>query len=418
MAILEKLKYMAGFPARVIRKYKKRNEYIDYVCEASGWTRKETIAAMKKANKEGISYRYYAKKRLWSRTEAQMQQVQKNAAANQERKQAEAEHAVEEVMKATGWSRLAAEEKVKEARQSCGSSYKDYYRFRLYEKTPEEQKEFFTLGVFETLSFKYNPDPAAIRTLLQKGRFAKKFSKQFNRVWFINRDITFEEFSTLVQDLDQLICKPLSSTQGKGIIRIRFSEYENLHAVYDELMGMKKMICEECIVQHPAIAAFNDSSVNTVRVLTIVDGTGENRKCHHVYAGFRMGRGELVDNFHAGGIIASVDPKTGITIMDAIDLDGNHYQTHPVSGLEILGFQLPNWDKVLEVTEKAALKLAVRIDEEGKATGASMVGWDVAITPDGACLVEGNSEPSHSIIQLPFVESGKGMRYLVEEFLD
>jgi hypothetical protein len=104
--------------------------------------------------------------------------------------------------------------------------------------------------------------------------------------------------------------------------------------------------------------------------------------------------------------------------MDAIDLDGNHYQTHPVSGLEILGFQLPNWDKVLEVTEKAALKLAVRIDEDGKATGAGMVGWDVAITPQGACLVEGNSEPSHSIIQLPFVEAGKGMRYLVEQFLD
>ena len=234
MAILEKLKYIAGFPARVIREYKKRNEYIDYVCEASGWTRKETIAAMNKAKKEGISYRYYAKKRLWSRTEAQMQQVQKNAVVNEARKQAEAEHAVEEVMKATGWSRLAAEEKMKEARQSCGSSYKDYYRFRLYEKTPEEQKEFFTLGVFETLSFKYNPDPAAIRTLLQKGRFAKKFSKQFNRVWFINRDITFEEFSTLVKDLDQLICKPLSSTQGKGIIRIRFSEYENLQAVYRE----------------------------------------------------------------------------------------------------------------------------------------------------------------------------------------
>lgn len=418
MALKDTLRHIFGYPARLLSRKKKDQEYIDYVCEASGWTREETVAAMKKAKKEGISYKYFAKKRLWTRSEAQIEKVQKNAAAAKERTQTEIDHALEEVMKATGWSRLAADEKIREARKNCGSSYKDYYRFRLYELTPEEQREYFTLGVFETLAFKYNPDPAAIKTLLQKSRFARKFNKQFGRIWFINRDITFEEFCDTVEGLDQLICKPLSSTQGKGIQRIRFSDYESMQAVYDDLMSRKKMICEECIVQHPAVAAFNDSSVNTVRVLTIVDGTGENRKCHHVYAGFRMGRGELVDNFHAGGIIASVDPKTGITIMDAIDLSGNHYPAHPVSGLPTLGFQLPNWDKVLQITETAALKLAVKTGDDGKATGASMVGWDVAITSDGACLVEGNSEPSHSIIQLPFVDSSKGMRYLVEEFLD
>ena len=168
-------------------------------------------------------------------------------------------------------------------------------------------------------------------------------------------------------------------------------------------MAMKKMLCEECIRQHPDIAAFNPSSVNTVRVLTIVD----QGKCHHIYAGFRMGRGALVDNFHAGGIIASVDVKTGITCMDAIDLDGVHFPVHPDSKLQTLGFQLPNWDKVLEITEKAALRLE----------GAAMVGWDVAITPEGACLVEGNSEPSHTIIQLPYIDSRQGMKKLVEEFL-
>ena len=61
-------------------------------------------------------------------------------------------------------------------------------------QTEEEQQEYFTLGVFETLSFKYNPDPAAIKTLLQKGRFAEKFDDLFGRVWFLNRDLSFEDF--------------------------------------------------------------------------------------------------------------------------------------------------------------------------------------------------------------------------------
>ena len=414
MSLKDSINYIVHYPERFFRKRMKEQEYIDYVCQASGWTREETVAAMKKAKKEGISYKYYAKKRLWTRSETQMAQVQKNAAAARARNEAETAHAIEMVMEATGWSRLGAEEKMRQARKNCGSSYKDYYRFHLYERTEEEQREYFTLGVFESLSFKYNPDPTAIKTLLQKGRFAKKFDDLFGRIWFLNRDLSFEDFCAKCDGLDQLICKPLSSTQGKGIVRIRFADYPDMQAVYEDLMDRKKMICEECIVQHPDIAAFNPGSVNTVRVLTIVDADEDGSpECHHVYAGFRMGRGDLVDNFHAGGIIASVDTKTGITCMDAIDLDGNHYPLHPVSGLATLGFQLPNWDKVLAVTEKAALRLAAE-----KTGGAGMVGWDVAITQDGACLVEGNSEPSHSIIQLPFVESGKGMKYLVADFLD
>ena len=381
----------------------KKNEYVSFVSTASGLSYDEAKAKMDEAKKMGISYKYFAKRRLWNSTDSQLE----NAARMLDKKRNDSleikETAIQHVIDATGWSYKKTAEKMSKARKNCGSSSKDYYKFELYKLTPEQQREYFTNGVFEKLMFKYNPDPEAVHTLLYKGRFAIKYRDLLNRKWFINRDLSFDEFCEKVEGLDKLICKPLASTQGKGITLIKFDEYPDMKAVYDDIFARIKLLCEECIVQHPAIAAFNPSSVNTLRVLTIVD----QGKCHHVYAGFRMGRGNLVDNFHAGGIIASVDTATGITCMDAIDLDGNHYPKHPVSGLDTLGFQIPNWQAVLDITEKAALRLE----------GAAMVGWDVAVTPDGACLVEGNSEPSHIIIQLPYVRDGVGMKKLVSKFL-
>ena len=81
---------------------------------------------------------------------------------------------------------------------------------------------------------------------------------------------------------------------------------------------------------------------------------------------------------------------------------------HPVSGLATKGFQIPHWDKVLAVTEEAARRLE----------GVGMVGWDVAVTQDGVCLIEGNSEASYQIIQLPYVEDGIGMKKIFDRFLD
>lgn len=106
-------------------------------------------AKMDLAREAGFSYKYYAKRKIWSRTKKQLAQSQRNIELTRERNRADREHAVEEVCKATGWSASKAREKIKEARLNCGSSFKDYYKFRLYEHTPEEQRTFLTLKVSE-----------------------------------------------------------------------------------------------------------------------------------------------------------------------------------------------------------------------------------------------------------------------------
>ncbi len=380
-------------------------KYIDLVCERTGWTRRKARKEMNRALKNGMSYKYYVKRKAWAKSDEQMQEAVRNLQRVNRRNDEEREHYISAVCEETSWPREEFQRKFFAAQKNCGCSYKDFYKFRLFEKSPEKQQTYITLRVSEDLLFKYNTNPEESNLLLHKEEFAKKYNDLMSRKWFMNRDLSYEQFLEKIEGVEDLICKPASSTQGKGIIKIHCGiDVEDKREVYEHLVNEKKrMICEEYIIQHPEVAAFNPSSVNSIRVLTIVD----QGKCHHVYAGFRMGCGKIVDNFHAGGIISTIDVETGITCMDAIDLDGNHYPKHPISEIDILGFRIPHWQQILELTEQAAMRL----------DGVGMVGWDIAVTKDSVCLIEGNSQASYMIIQLPYVERDVGMKSLFAPFL-
>ena len=107
-----------------------------------------------------------------------------------------------------------------------------------------------------------------------------------------------------------------------------------------------------------------------------------------------------IKSFHAGGIAATVDVETGRVVTDAADLDGNTYETNPYSGVKIKGFQIPHWDKVIESCKKA----------NGRIEGVNLVGWDFAITQDGAELIEGNPIVSYILAQIPNVADKIGLK--------
>ena len=68
---------------------------------------------------------------------------------------------------------------------------------------------------------------------------------------------------------------------------------------------------------------------------------------------------------------------------------------------------MPNWDYVLSVAQTGAERLK----------GARLIGWDIAVTQEGAILIEANSEANYQFAQLPYVEEGLGVRYKFEPLL-
>ena len=124
----------------------------------------------------------------------------------------------------------------------------------------------------------------------------------------------------------------------------------------------------------------------------------------HLFTFLRMGSGGgVIDNATAGGLAAAIDPETGIVTSEACREDMSRMLSHPDTGVQILGMQIPRWQELLALVDQLARVVPMQ----------PFVGWDLALTPDGWCVVEGNYS-GEFMFQLM---NGRGYRREFEELI-
>lgn len=376
--------------------------FIHELSRYSGWNEEKCVAQLNAAKDMGISYLKYLQKGCWVMSEDELKKLADVLARDKQRISDNKNKYIQTVCNATGWSWGKAELEINKAKVNCGSSYEDYCVFKLYDVTPEEQRQYVTLGLFDRMRIKYNDHFKATEYFDDKAKFNETFSDLIHHRWFVNRNLSYGEFEEKIKNLNCLLVKPLAATQGMGIHKVdcNIGEKEN-RELYEELMKADESIIEEYIVQHDEMMKICPTSVNTVRVTTI----NYNGECRFLYSVFRMGQGAVVDNFHAGGIAATVDIETGIVCTDAADLEGNTYAEHPVTKVKVKGFRIPHWEKILDACRKAT----------GRVKGVDLVGWDFAVTNDGVELIEGNSGASYVVAQIPNIADRIGLRSVMAD---
>ncbi len=292
------------------------------------------------------------------------------------------------IHKKTGKSRLAIFRDMQDCAVKYGAGYMDYDLFEMYNLTPEQRDTYLTRGRNNALIQKYN-DPAYGYIFDGKNEFNARFGDFIKRDWIQMTPDNKDDVLAFLSRHSVFVAKPLAGCCGKGIEKLNTSDFDSLEACYEYLTGQEAQFeLEELILQHEAVSAIYPHAINTVRTVTIYDGSQARVVCTY----FRIGNGgRHVDNFNSGGMVAPVDEKTGIVKDRAIDKQKNLYANHPETGATIQGFQFPYWEEAMELARQAA-KVVPQI---------GYVGWDVAFTPDGPCLVEGNNYPGHDIYQLP-----------------
>lgn len=145
-------------------------------------------------------------------------------------------------------------------------------------------------------------------------------------------------------------------------------------------------VVQERLHNHPELVRLSDTqALQTVRIITLVDDEGQVRVLH---AHLKVIEGdELVDTFLRGligNIEAPVDLHHG-TLKPANRIPGTGaavatIPAHPKTKIAFADLRLPFWTEACNLVRQTALKFVP----------VRTIGWDVALTPDGPVIVEGN----------------------------
>lgn len=268
-----------------------------------------------------------------------------------------------------------------------GCGYTDYRLFEFYRLNALQRSTFLTRAKNNQIVKTYNQKDY-IHILENKVDFNQYFNQYLGRKWIDMRSASREQFAGFAEGLDFVMAKPLDLTGGHGIEKLKIADFASVDAMYDYLKEHNFGLCEQYIVQHPEMAAFNPYSVNTFRICTILT----NGEPHVLYFYVRMGNGEkVVDNLHSGGLTCPVDWETGKIKYQGYALFDKYYDVHPNTGHPLVGAQLPFWKEAIDMCFEAAKSLPQ----------VAYVGWDVGITENGPVLIEGNPFPGHDLLQMP-----------------
>ena len=160
-------------------------------------------------------------------------------------------------------------------------------------------------------------------------------------------------------------------TNGNGPITIQ--------EIKDAVHG-GRMLLQEVVTQHEDVNIINPYCINTIRIITMRSDSGKIRV---LAATIRLGtvKDSFVDNRAVGGAAVGIDENGRLKKYGFQHAKyGTKISQHPVTGLVFEGYQLPYWNEVVDLVTKAH-KAIINVQS---------IGWDVALTPTGPVLIEGN----------------------------
>ena len=198
------------------------------------------------------------------------------------------------------------------------------------------------------------------------------------------RIITEEEAAKRCVEFGRFLIKPSIDSGEARLIRF----YDKEEGLTVEKMRKEfasfgaNFLAQEAVVQHPDLARLNQSSLNTIRIVSFLF----QGQVHILSSILRIGgSGSRVDNIGAGGYSCAIDPA-GKLVKRAVNRKSEWVESTQ-DGIRFENYQVPSYDRAVETVKKLHKRLA----------HFKIIGWDIAVGEDGEpILIEFNSNPGQN----------------------
>lgn len=213
----------------------------------------------------------------------------------------------------------------------------------------------------------------------------KTIIKNISGFYYSNQDelIDLLKAVDICSQFSKFVIKPSINSGGGRNVRLFkniISEevgYEN--SIRDLLNSYRKdFIVQEVVVQNEKMSLLNDSSINTLRIMSFLKG----KKVQIISSVVRVGRlGRFTDNNSSGGISCGIISNGILKKIGYSEIGKIHYNTD--NGCVFDSFRIPNYNKIIFAVKKMHEVMP----------NFRLISWDLAIdNTNNIVLIEFNLE--------------------------
>ena len=235
----------------------------------------------------------------------------------------------------------------------------------------------------------------------QKGLPTIPILAEFENGEVISRDWTAR---SVLPGID-LFSKPAVANQGRGAHRWRIRSDGRYRAEDGAVVGQtelvdrlkhqskgKVVLLQPRVANHAQLQKLSGDTLVSLRIITM---RRPQERARYLIGSISLPVGDVVgSNTQFGVLRAPIEEATGRLGVSYDQKDISRVMepisVHPVTGGRIEGFELPFW--------KETVDLAIQAHETF--TDIALIGWDIALTPDGPVIIEGNSNPGADMLQV------------------